>query len=172
MKQLCLFGVKRNKKDIVYTPTWVVRDIVNWLAPSGTILDPCRGEKAFYNELVNKYSTVDWCEISERKDFFDYHKKVDWIIGNPPYSIFHDWLTHSFNISDNVAYLVPTNKIFQRKVTMRAINNFGGIYGMRIYGSGNNIGFPFGFSVGVFHFKRDFKGKALINFSPCILDKA
>jgi len=166
MKQLSLWGTcgeQWNKKDIVYTPPWVAKDIINWLNPSGTILDPCKGNGAFYHQLIKIMAVVDWCEIAEGKDFFDYHKKTEWIIGNPPYSIFYEWLRHSFRISGNVAYLVPVNKVFQRKIIMKAINSFGGIAGMRIYGGGNNIGFPFGFSVGVFHFKKNWRGKAEIS---------
>ena len=41
---------------------------------------------------------------------------------------------------------------------MEMINKFGGIKSMIVYGSGQLIGFPFGFSVGNFHFERNYKG--------------
>ena len=146
--------------DIVYTPRHVSKHIINWLNPTGLCLDPCKGDGAFYDYLP--INNRDYCEIREGKDFFNYNKKVDWIIGNPPYSIFEDFLTKSFEISDNVSYLVPTNKIFQRQVIMDKINNFGGIKSIIIYGSGQLIDFPFGFSVGNFHFERNYKGGAKI----------
>lgn len=34
----------------------------------------------------------------------------------------------------------------------------GGVYSIIVYGSGTLIGFPFGFSVGNFHFKKGYKG--------------
>ena len=46
---------------------------------------------------------------------------------------------------------------------MKLITSYGGIAGMRIYGSGSNIGFPFGFSVGIFHFKKKWDGLAKIS---------
>ncbi len=92
------------------------------------------------------------------RTFFSYEKKVDWIIGNPPYSIFEEWLRHSFEIADEVAYILPTNKVFQRQVIMKMINEYGGIKGIIIYGSGSTVGFPFGFSVGTFHFSKGHKG--------------
>jgi hypothetical protein len=100
----------------------------------------------------------EYCEISDGKDFFEFNKRVDWIIGNPPYSNFKEFLEHSFNLSDNVSFLVPTNKIFQRQIIMDMINRYGGIKSQIIFGSGSLIGFPFGFSVGNFHFQRGYKG--------------
>lgn len=145
--------------DIVYTPVEVSKQIISWLKPTGTVLDPCKGDGAFYNYLpAVKY----YCEITEGVDFLYYNKKVDWIIGNPPYSIFEEFLDKAFEIADNVSYLVPTNKVFQRQVIMDKINKYGGIKSIIIYGSGQLINFPFGFSVGNFHFERGFKGTTKI----------
>jgi hypothetical protein len=154
-KQTYLWELPVITSDIVYTPTFIAKGIIDFLKPKGLILDPCKGEGAFYN-LLPKSS--EYCEISEGKDFFDYNKKVDWIIGNPPYSIFLEFLQKSFEIADNVSFLVPTNKIFQRQIIMEMINKYGGIKSQIIYGSGNLIGFPFGFSVGNFHFQKGYKG--------------
>lgn len=145
--------------DIVYTPDHVSKNIISILNPNGKCLDPCRGNGAFYKYLpINS----DYCEIREGKDFLMYNKKVDWIIGNPPYSIFEEFLRHSFSLSVNVSYLVPTNKIFQRQIIMELINKYGGIKSMIVYGSGQLIDFPFGFSVANFHFKKGYKGKTEI----------
>jgi len=142
--------------DIVYTPDNVVKDIIKWVNPSGKCLDPSFGDGAFHR---NMQDGSYWCEIRQGRDFFDYNEKVEWIIGNPPYSIFEEWLRHSFEIADNVVYILPTNKVFQRQVIMRMINNWGGIRGMMVYGSGSMVGFPFGFSVGTFWFKKDYHGE-------------
>lgn len=142
--------------DIVYTPDNVCKDIVRWVKPNGKCLDPCYGDGAFYKNLP---TGSDWCEIRQGKDFFDYKEHVDWIIGNPPYSIFEEWLRHSFDIAENVVYILPTNKVFQRQIIMRMINNYGGIKGMMVYGSGSMVGFPFGFSVGTFWFSRNYVDK-------------
>ena len=149
------------KNDVVYTPTAVAKDIIDWCNPIGSCLDPCLGDGSFFEHLP---SPKQWCEIEKGKDFFDHKDKYDWIIGNPPYSIFEDWIIHSFELGDNIVYLLPTNKVFQRHAIMSIINSYGGIFGMRIYGSGQKICLPFGFSVGAFHFKRDWKGKTDISF--------
>lgn len=121
-RQLDLIKGFVKDKDVVYTPQKVADVIVGWLKPTGICLDPCKGDGSFYKILPN----ADWCEIKDGRDFFDYDKKVDWIIGNPPYSIFEDWLVHSFELAHEVAYILPTNKVFQRQVIMRIINNWGG----------------------------------------------
>lgn len=113
------------------------------------------GRRIVYNNLP---SGSDWCEIKYNKDFFDYNETVDWIIGNPPYSIFKNWLEHSFKLAANVVYILPTNKVFQRQIIMKMINEYGGIAALKVYGSGTIIGFPFGFSVGAFHFQKGYKG--------------
>jgi len=145
--------------DVVYTPDFVAKHIVKYLKPSGKCLDPCKGDGAFYQYLP---PGSDYCEIRDGKDFMSYTGNIDWVIGNPPYSIFENFLRQAFYISQNVSYLVPTNKIFQRQIIMRLINEYGGIKSMIIYGSGSIIGFPFGFSVGNFHFQKDYKGKCEI----------
>jgi hypothetical protein len=155
MRQIELIELEPIQSDVVYTPDDVAKSIIDWLQPSGICLDPCFGDGAFYKHLPNG---SDWCEIKKGKNFFKYEKKVDWIIGNPPYSIFEDWLRHSFEIADEVAYILPTNKVFQRQVIMKMINEYGGIKGIIIYGSGSTVGFPFGFSVGTFHFSKGHNG--------------
>lgn len=110
--QLTLWGLNSDPNDIVYTPEIIAKDIIYWLSPNGVCLDPCKGGGAFYKYLPMGRA---WCELQEGKDFFDFKCKVDWIIGNPPFKTFESFLQHSFELAQNVCYLVPTNKIFQRK---------------------------------------------------------
>jgi hypothetical protein len=159
IRQTTLFETPIRPSDVVYTPEDVSQRIVSYLQPEGLCLDPCKGDGAFLKFLPEG---SEYCELKEGKDFFDYKCKVNWIIGNPPYSIFKEFLEHSFNLADNVSFLVPTNKIFQRQVVMEMINKFGGIRSIIIYGSGSLIGFPFGFSVGNFHFQKSYRGGAEI----------
>ena len=153
--QQTLWKLEPIKADIVYTPDNVVKSIIDWIKPGGKCLDPCMGDGAFLRQLP---AGSDWCELRKGKDFFDYNTKVDWIIGNPPYSIFEEFLRHSFDIAQNVVYILPTNKVFQRQIIMEMINSWGGIKGIMVYGSGSVVGFPFGFSTGTFHFKKNYNG--------------
>lgn len=122
VRQTELFGSIPNPSDVVYTPSRIAKGIIDHLKPEGVCLDPCKGDGAFLDHLPG----ADYCELREGKDFFDYKNKVDWVIGNPPYSIFKEFLEHSFDIADNVSFLVPTNKIFQRQVIMDMISKWGG----------------------------------------------
>lgn len=78
--------------------------------------------------------------------------------------MFIEFLNHSFRLADNVVFLVPTNKIFQSWNVMDRITLYGGIKAILVYGGGNSIGFPFGFSVGAFHFQRGYTGDTTIRF--------
>jgi hypothetical protein len=159
MIQAELFDRVVNPEDVVYTPDHIAKHIIDLLQPSGVCVDPCKGDGAFYKHLPEGSL---YCELREGSDFLLFKQRCDWIIGNPPYSVFKDFLDHSFELSDNVSFLVPTNKIFQRQVIMESINRYGGIKSMVIYGSGQLLGFPFGFSVGNFHFQRGYKGASHI----------
>ena len=109
-------GKCKTKKanDDVATPIHIARKIINLFFPKiyndEFLLDPFKGNGVFYNNFP-KENPKDWCEIKEGKDFFDFNKKVDWIISNPPYSIFDEVLEHSFEIADNIVYLVPLSKV-------------------------------------------------------------
>lgn len=118
-----LFDSVVNPSDIVYTPDIVAKSIIDSLQPKGKCLDPCKGDGAFLKFMP---AGSDYCELREGKDFFNYNGFVDWVIGNPPYSIFEEFLTKSFEISENVSFLVPTNKVFQRQLIMEKINKWGG----------------------------------------------
>ncbi len=75
--QKTLFKEDPNIKDIVYTTERISKHIIDCLNPSGKCLDPCKGDGSFFKFLpINS----DYCELRENKDFFDYDKKVDWII--------------------------------------------------------------------------------------------
>jgi hypothetical protein len=99
-----------NPNDVVFTPEWLTEKICSMFEISGKVLEPCKGEGAFLKFLPKD---TDWCEITEGRNFFDYNKKVDWIVTNPPYSDFNRFLTHCFNLSENVVLLVPVAKLFK-----------------------------------------------------------
>ena len=163
MAQLSMFNQARTAKDVVFTHDEVAADIIGYFQPSGIVLDPCKGEGSFYNQFPANVTRL-YCEIAEGKDFFNFSQKVNWIIGNPPYSIFFDFLKHSFKVADDIVYLIPTNKVFQSWKLMKEIQKYGGIRSMLVYGSGHLVGFPFGFSVGAFHFRKGYTGEVALQF--------
>lgn len=148
--------------DIVYTPDWVAQDIVTHFNPQGTILEPCKGQGVFLKYLP---PNTDWCEIQEGKDFFFYNKHVDWVVSNPPYSLTRKWFLHSYKIADNLLYLVPLRNVFSGFGFIKEIYQFGGIKGIRLYGTGGSIGFPMGNAVGAFHIQKAYKGDTRFSFA-------
>jgi len=167
--QTSLFDLSYNNSDVVYTPVIFSKTIIDIIKPSGTILEPCKGDGAFYNLLP---SHSEYCEITEGKDFFNYNKNVDWIVGNPPYSIFYQWLKHSFSLAKNVSYLLPINKVFQSNKIMSLINEYGNIKQIIVIGDGRRYcKFPFGYSVGNFHFQKNYTGNTEIILGISELNK-
>jgi hypothetical protein len=142
----------RNENDIVYTPDAVAKMIVDEFKPSGSVLEPCKGGGAFLRYLPD----AEWCEIQEGRDFFDYTKQVDWIVSNPPYSLWDEWIVHSMSIAQNIVYLVPFAKVF-KLTTLRQILHWGGIVKV-VNITPQSAGFPFGFPCGAFYFRKGYKG--------------
>jgi len=149
-----------NPNDVIFTPDKIAKLIVEMHKPSGKILEPCSGEGAFLRYLP----TADWCEITKGRDFFDYKDKVDWIITNPPYSNFDKFLNHSFELAENVIFLVPVAKVLKSWGTIQKIKQYGGIVSIWLVPA-SRCGFPFGFPAGAFHFKRNYTGATQFTYA-------
>lgn len=39
-----LFAREHDPSDVVYTPDWCAKDMLDWFRPCGKMLDPCKGE--------------------------------------------------------------------------------------------------------------------------------
>lgn len=149
-----------DKNDKVYTPLPIAKKIIDLFPLYGKVLDPFKGGGAFYNQYPD-FVIKDWCEIDDGRDFFDYTNKVEWIISNPPYSILDEVLSHSFEIAENVVYLVPLSKIFTSLKRIRGILNYGNIREIHIISAGK-CGFPFGFPACAIWFQKDYDGLTVI----------
>jgi hypothetical protein len=66
-----------------------------------SFLDPASGTNmVFYNNVSDKVvSFKDWDEIELQRDFFEDHRKFDWIATNPPYHQIIDFLFHSAEVA-------------------------------------------------------------------------
>ena len=159
-------NVKPN--DMVTTPPHIAKQMIDFyqIPLRATILDPCRGGGAFYNQYPSRAGVrKDWCEITEGRDFFDWPYKVDWIITNPPYSIFPQFLEKCFEVADNVALLIPLAKLVSSLKRINMVMDYGGIVSMRIIGA-SKCGFPFGFPAAAIHMQRGYNGNTLIEMWP------
>lgn len=150
---------KATASDTVLTKTETAKWIVDYFKPKGIMLDPCAGEDAFYNNFIGeKYR----CEIRDGSDFLLWEDKVDWIITNPPYSIYDHFLEHAFNIADNVVFFVPIAKAFKSNKVQKMVSEYGGLKEIVYMGGGGKHGFAFGFPVGCLHYKRGYRGDCKI----------
>lgn len=141
-----------NPNDVVFTPDWLAKKICEIfpIQEIDKVLEPCKGEGVFLKYLPKD---TDWCEITEGRNFYDYNKKVDWIVTNPPYSDFNRFLDHAFELAENVVLLVPVAKMFKSMGTIRTIESYGGIVELHMLPA-SAAGFPFGFPCGIFWLKR------------------
>lgn len=143
-----------NPNDVVFTPDWLAKQICAMFPISGVILEPCKGEGVFLKYLP---PDTEWCEIVDGINFYDYHKRVNWIVTNPPYSDYNRFLEHSFELAENIVLLVPVAKMFKSMGTLKAILAYGGFVSIHDLPA-SKAGFPFGFPCAVYYLKRDYKG--------------
>lgn len=147
-----------NPNDDILTPEPIAQFIINQLPIKETDLlyDPFKGNGAFYNNFP-KTNTKIWSEIKENKDFFNEDTHVDWIISNPPYSKYTEVMKHSYDIAENIVYLIPLNKIVSSWGRCLDLEEFGGIVKLWIIQAGK-CGFPFGFPACAVWIKKNYIG--------------
>jgi hypothetical protein len=155
-----LLQIALDKKDIVYTPDWVARDMVSFFKPSGRILEPSAGDGAILKYLPG----ADWCEIEQGRDFFACQEQYDWIVGNPPFVQKLEWMRRSMMLADNIVYILPCNSLFNSSAMMLDVKEWGGIVHMRYYGPGGLLNFPFGYPCGALHFQHNYTGPMYTSF--------
>ncbi len=151
------------ESDYVLTPEWCAKDMIDFFNPQGLILDPCCGLNEVFINLLPSNSM--YCEIQKGINFFDFNNKVDWIIGNPPYSIFKDWMIHSFEIADNIVYLLPMFKVFNALGLCRIYKQNGWIKHIRIYDTGRQgIEWSRSRPIAAVYFKKGYTGDTQWSF--------
>ena len=145
-----------NGNDRIMTPIYICKQIVEHFNPTGKILEPCCGNGNFL-----KVIKADWCEIDKGKDFLQVEGHWDWIITNPPYSIYRAFFNKAMEVSDNIVFLQLVNATFY-KARLRDMwsKNFGI---KEIWCIETPKEFPqFGFQMGCVHYKRNWRGETLI----------
>ena len=147
-------GACAASEDIVMTPDGVAAAVVRHFQPSGVVLDPCRGDGAFWKCMVG----ASWCEIREGRDFFAWRDPVDWCVSNPPYSIFSAFHRHAQQVAANIVWLIPINKAWNSERMIRETLEWGGIVETLLVGGGAALGFPVGFAIGAVHYQRGYRG--------------
>ena len=147
-----------NGNDKVMTPLYVCKQIVEHFNPSGKILEPCCGTGNFLQVLPNS----DWFEIDKGKDFMSANGYWDWIITNPPYSKYKDFLSKAMDVADNIIFLIPIVHIWT-KARLKIMNDKG--FSIKEIYCITTPPPPFpqmGFQFGCVYYKKRWKGKANI----------
>lgn len=150
-----LFPISLHPQDVVYTPSWVARDMVEFFKPVGSILEPFAGDGVFLKFLPS----ARWCEIEKGVDFFAWNTPVNWIVSNPPFKQFDKILLHSFSVAENIVYLIPADKPFNSLPRAKMISANGGIVHMRYYVDGPQMDMPeVHRPMAAFYFRRGYRG--------------
>jgi len=90
--------------DEFMTPPELAKKLVKFVGAKGSVLDSARGTGNF---------TVD----KSTDDFFNWTKKVDWIITNPPYSKIDKYLEHSCELANKgFSYLLGLHNLTPRRI--------------------------------------------------------
>jgi len=114
----------KREKEFYYTNEEMVKDLLTITPISGSILDAGSGEnKVWFNNLEGeKYE----CEIEDDCNFFEWDKKVDWIVGNPPFRSEHlgenliwKWIKKSSEIAQIGMAFLLNHKVFNTLTPVR-----------------------------------------------------
>lgn len=151
-------GANQPQHDLVYTPDELAREIIfrfsSQLQQGQKVLEPCYGKGAFYKAFPD-WTTNYWCEIEAGLDFLNFDSKVDWIITNPPWSKFKEFLSHSCDIANDIIFLCTINH-FMTKARMRILKEKGfhiyEIHGVKTPGKPWPLS---GFQLAAIHLRRN-----------------
>lgn len=109
---------RENPNDKIYTPKKIALKAIEMadLKEGDIVLDPSYGAGVFYNNLP-EYVNKEWCEIDLDKDFFEYDKNVECVIGNPPFSLWTKWLEHTISLNpQKIIYIFGAINFTDRRV--------------------------------------------------------
>lgn len=123
--QTASHSIKKREKpnDVFYTPIPLVKlhldYIKEYTKPGDLIFDPFFGTGNYYNMFAETFpdSTYDFTEIAMGKDFFEYHKPVDIIVSNPPYSMLDEVFEKSVSLNPYIiSYLIGLQNLTARRI--------------------------------------------------------
>lgn len=106
----------KKTKDITfhYTNEQMVKDLLEYTPISGSVLDAGSGKNKIWYKILKdeEYSKeVYECEIEDGIDFLtQWDKKVDWIVGNPPFHLGWAFIDRASEIAQKgIAFLGNLN---------------------------------------------------------------
>jgi len=116
-----------------YTNEQMVKDLIAITPISGSVLDAGSGKnRVWFNNLLGEKME---CEIENGCDFLtQWDKKVDWVIGNPPFSLGWKFFEKSLGIANKgIAFLGSIQFFNQFTPRRQQIIRDNGFYLQRIH---------------------------------------
>lgn len=153
----------KNYSNVHFTDRKLAAEIIDFYAPKGKVLEPFRGDGAFFDPLTSYAKThavtrVLWCETSQGIDFLKHAERVNWIISNPPFGPLTEMMEKAFDIADNTVFLIPISKHFSSAPRLKLSRANAGLKHILHVGTGREIGFDIGFPFGAMHFQKGYSG--------------
>ena len=118
----------KKEKEFYYTDEEMVKDLleITPLKDSEIILDAGSGEnKVWFNNLDNRgiFKKLE-CEIEDGCDFYKWDKRVDWVIGNPPFrhngeNQIWKWIDKASQIANKGMAFLLNHKVFNTLTPVR-----------------------------------------------------
>ena len=108
-------------KTFYYTNEQMVKDLIS-LIPfefcGEKVLDAGSGDKVWYKNIPDTLERFE-CEIEDGCDFYKWNKKVDWVVGNPPFrdkaggnNLIASWIEKSSEIANKGMAFLINHKVF------------------------------------------------------------
>ncbi len=151
-----------NPRDCVNTPDDLAQRIVAHFLPQikGRILEPCEGGGAFTRAFAQSGLTeVTALEIQRGSDFFAFHEKVNWIITNPPWSLARRFFWHSYELADDIIFLITLHHLFSLRARIEDTERAG--FGIKEVLLCKTPPLPWpqgGFQLAAVHLRRSYNG--------------
>jgi hypothetical protein len=115
--------MEKKVKDITfhYTNEQMVKDLIK-LVPfeeKDVVLDAGSGKNKVWYKNIPKHCLELECELEDGCDFLKWDKKVDWVIGNPPFDIGWKFTEKAIDIADKGIAFLGSIKFFNQFTSLR-----------------------------------------------------
>jgi len=109
----------KREKEFHYTNEQMVKDLlaITPIKADESVLDAGSGNNAWFNNL--KIPQKFECEIERGCDFHEWNKKVDWIVGNPPFHESWKWVNKSSEVARRGMAFLLNNQCLNSQFTPR-----------------------------------------------------
>lgn len=115
-----------DSNDELYTPPSLSKKLISNIdiEEYHSCLDPFYGIGSFFNNFNNNEKN-DFCEINLGTNFFNYKKKHDWVVSNPPFSQLTKIFQHTIKLSNvGFAYVLPSYSLSCNRLKIASDNGF------------------------------------------------